>query len=87
MKKLALIIVATAGLAACATTPKTQTCPDGTVIGVSDPCPTPTPPPPPPPPPPVTCPDGSTLPAGSVCLPPPPPPPPPPPVRKSGERG
>jgi len=48
MKKLALIIVATAGLAACATTPKTQTCPDGTVVGVSDPCPAPPPPPPPP---------------------------------------
>ena len=37
MKNFALIIVATAAavaLSACATTPKTQTCPDGSIVGI-----------------------------------------------------
>ena len=41
MKKLAIVLVATVALAACATTPKTQTCPDGSVIDAAVPCPPP----------------------------------------------
>jgi hypothetical protein len=85
MKRMILFMVTAAALSACATTPRqaaTQTCPDGSVIGVTEPCP----PPPPPPPPPVTCPDGTVVEAGAIC-PQLPPPPPPPPVRRSGERG
>jgi hypothetical protein len=58
-----------------------QTCPDGSMTGVTEPCP------PPPSPPLITCPDGSVIQAGAICPQSPPPPPPPPPVRRSGERG
>ena len=39
MKRMILIAVATVAISACATTPKTQTCPDGAVIDVATPCP------------------------------------------------
>jgi hypothetical protein len=83
MKRMILVLVATAAVSACATAPRQaamQTCPDGSMTGVTEPCP------PPPPPPMVTCPDGSMIEGNAVC-PLPPPPPPPPPVRRSGERG
>ena len=87
MKRLVILTAAAVALAACATTPKQpamQTCPDGSQILATDPCP------PPPPPPPTVCPNGSTVPAGTACpLPPPPPPPPvvPPPPGRAGEKG
>ncbi|HET6534988.1 MAG TPA: hypothetical protein VFK19_01935 [Sphingomicrobium sp.] len=89
MRRIALLIVGTAVLSACATTPQMQTCPDGSQVEAGQPCP---PPPPPPPPPPTVCPDGTTVAAGTPCPMPPPPPPPPPPMAPpstthSGERG
>lgn len=87
MKWTTVAILASTMLSACATTPKEpvmQTCPDGSQLPATQPCP------PPPPPPPVVCPDGTSLPAGSVCPAPPPPPPPqytPPPPGRAGEKG
>lgn len=86
MKRLGLLLGATTLMSACATTPPPvpmQTCPDGTQIPTTQPCPLP------PPPPPTVCPNGSTVPAGTACPLPPPPPPPmaPPPPGRSGERG
>ena len=86
MKRIVLIMAATAVLGACATTPKMQTCPDGSQVAADQPCPpppAPPPPPPPPPPPQTTCPDGSMVPAGTAC----PVPPPPPPPSSAGEHG
>ena len=83
MRRIAFLVAATAALSACATTPATHTCPDGSVIDATVPCP---PPPPPPPPPMTTCPDGNQVMAGTACPAPPPPPPPPPPP-SPGERG
>ena len=80
MKRIVLIALATVAVAGCATTPKTQTCPDGSVVAITTPCP-----PPPPPPPMTSCPDGTMVNAGTAC--PLPPPPPPPPIKRSGERG
>jgi hypothetical protein len=85
MKRMMLVLATTIAVSACATAPReaaTQTCPDGSVTGLSEPCP----PPPPPPPALMTCPDGSVVETTAVC-PQLPPPPPPPPVRRSGERG
>ena len=78
MRRLTFLLAATAALSACATTPPPpamQTCPDGSSVPVTQPCP------PPPPPPPTMCPDGTSVPAGMTCPVPPPPPPPPPPRR------
>jgi len=88
MRRLSLLAVASLAISACATTPPPppmQTCPDGTQIPASQPCPLP---PPPPPPPPVACPNGTTVPAGTSCpLPPPPPPMAAPSPGRAGERG
>ena len=86
MRKLVLFVLA-AGVSACATTPPPpamQTCPDGTVIEASVPCPQP---PPPPPPATMACPDGTVVNVGTPCPAPPPPPPPPPAPATAGERG
>jgi len=85
MRKLVLLALV-AGVSACATTPATHTCPDGSVINAAVPCPPP-PPPPPPPPATMTCPDGTVVNVGTPCPAPPPPPPPPPPPARAGERG
>lgn len=86
MVRFGVIIAATLAVSACATAhrePAMQTCPDGSIIAATEPCP------PPPPPPPAMCPDGSVVASGAVCPMPqsPPPPPPPPSYRHSGERG
>jgi hypothetical protein len=86
MVRVAMLLGLTLAVAACATrgTPPTQTCPDGSMVPVTVPCP---PPPPPPPPATMACPDGTVVQVGYSCPVPPPPPPPPPNYRRSGERG
>lgn len=84
MIRIAVLLASMLAISACATAPRepaTQTCPDGTMVPLGDPCP----PPPPPPPATMSCPDGTIVQAGVAC--PLPPPPPPPPYRRSGERG